>query len=192
MSQRTTDRWTAARALALCVAALTGCPGTIDEEMFRASREGGSRTDATATEGGGGDLCPSGVTDVQRDLLVPKCATAGCHTTMDRVSGLDLESPNLGSRLIGVRASMTGSCANRSLVTINGATVEGVLLGKLTDPAVCGLRMPIGRGTVPLTTQEIACLAAYLRTLSSAPAMDGGAPAMDASAPAMDASAPHG
>jgi hypothetical protein len=193
-------------ALALAATLLGGCPGTLDEALFLASREGGVRRDATAGDGAGADgsgsVCPPGIVDVQRDLLVPRCATAGCHTTMDRIAGLDVESPDLRARLIGVRASAAGACSNRALVSMNGSAVEGVFLGKLTDPPVCGLRMPLGRGTMPLTPTEVACLTEFLRALATSPAPDAGAPAeagvptdggaipMDAQVPPRDAAAP--
>jgi len=158
--------------------ALGGCPGAIDEAMFLASRDGGGRPDIVEADGGG-PMCPP---DVRRDLVIARCATAGCHTTMDRVAALDLESDNLGSRLINVRASTTGSCANRMLVTINGATVDGVFFNKLTETPSCGLRMPLGARVMPLTEQEIECLRGYMRTLMAGTA-DGGT-GMDASVPA--------
>lgn len=158
-------------ALALC-----GCPGAIDEAMFLASRDGGGRTDVP-TGDSSGPSCPS---DIRRDLILARCATAGCHTTMDRVAGLDLESENLGSRLINVRASAMGSCANRTLVTIDGTTVDGVFFGKLSETPSCGLRMPLGSRVMHLTESEIECLRGYMRTLSAGG--DGGS-GMDASAP---------
>ena len=157
--------------------ALSGCPGTIDEEMFRNSREGSTRTDATANEGGAG-TCPSEVNDVMRDLIVPKCATASCHSAMARAGGLDLESANLGARLINVPAT-SAACAPRALVTINGGVVDGVLFGRLIETPPCGLRMPLG--IAGLSAQEIDCLKGYVRTLSSSSG-DGGASAMDAAA----------
>lgn len=160
--------------LCALVTALAGCPGSIDEEMFRASREGGTPRDT-----GAAGACPPTVTDVQRDLIMARCATAGCHTTMDRLGGLDLESPGLGARLIDVRASSMGACSGRTLVTISGATVDGVFFGKLGDTATCGTRMPPGGSR--LTAQEIECLKEYMRTLASTPS-DGGS-AMDAAAP---------
>lgn len=157
--------------------ALTGCPGVIDEGMFLASRDGGGRADVP-TGDGSGPSCPS---DIRRDLIIARCATAGCHTTMDRVAGLDLESDNLGARLINVRASATGSCANRTLVTINGTTVDGVFFGKLSETPSCGLRMPLGSRVMHLTESETECLKGYMRTLMAGGGDGGG---MDASAPA--------
>jgi len=164
-------------AIFVTAIALSGCPGTIDEEMFRNSREGSTRTDATASEGGAG-TCPSGVNDVMRDLIAPKCATASCHSAAARAGSLDLESANLGARLINVPA-MSAACAPRALVTINGGVVDGVLFGRLLETPPCGLRMPLGMAG--LSAQEIDCLKGYMRTLASAPS-DGGASAMDASA----------
>ncbi len=145
--------------------------------MFRNSREGSTRTDATAGEGGAG-VCPTGVTDVHRDLITPKCATASCHSTAARAGALDLQSANLGSRLIGVAAT-SAACAPRALVTINGGTVDGVFFGRLQATPSCGLAMPLGLPT--LTAQEVDCLKDYVRTLTSAPS-DAGSGAMDASA----------
>lgn len=155
---------------------LSGCPGSIDEEMFRASRESSTQTDATSE--GGTSNCPS---DVNATIIMAKCATAGCHSTMARAGSLDLESPNLGSRLIGVAAT-SAACAPRMLVTVTNGTADGVLFGRLLENPPCGLRMPLGMPG--LSANEIACLRSYVATLPTG-GSDGGT-SMDASAP-MDA-----
>lgn len=154
--------------------ALSGCPGEIDPGPFYAAREGG-----VVPDGGPVSVCPPSIRDVQRDLIAPRCATSGCHTAMAPQSGLDLESPGIVARTLDRQAG-AGSCMGRTLLTINGQTVGGLLLGKLASPPACGSRMPIGRNVMFMSEQETQCFSEFLLRESQMLTVDAG---MDASAP---------
>ena len=147
---------------------LCGCPGEIDPGPFYAARDGAIPSDGPAMS-----VCPPGIVNAQRDLLVPRCATAGCHNATDRQTGLDLESPGIVSRMLNQPAA-AGPCAGRTLLTITNQGVQGVLLGKLPTPAVCGTRMPLGRMPMFLTPQETDCLTEFLLRESRLLPADGG------------------
>src|SRR5262245_24463065 len=40
---------------------------------------------------------------IQREILIPRCATAGCHAADRSIVGLDLASPGLLARVVNVR-----------------------------------------------------------------------------------------
>jgi hypothetical protein len=96
--------------------------------------------------------CPEG-TDALA-LLVARCGD--CHDAQDRAKGLDLVTPGVAARLVGVKSA----CGDKLLLDPSGPTAAGQLLDKLRGPvANCGAQMPYGMP--PLTAQEKACVAAW-------------------------------
>src|SRR4051794_12847153 len=99
-----TTRWlsTVRSSLLLAAAALglAACPGRITnpEELI-----GGS----------GAPVCSLGVGNVESQLFRDRCATSGCHDQTSRAGGLDMGSPNVSARLVGVPSS---TCQSRPLV----------------------------------------------------------------------------
>ncbi len=91
--------------------------------------------------------------DVERELLAPRCATAGCHAAPNPAANLDLASPGVAARL----SSGTSSCQARPLTAI--------MLDKVQPTPTCGSSMPLG-GT-PLSSQELDCLELYLQRISA-------------------------
>ena len=89
--------------------------------------------------------------DVERELLAPSCATAGCHAATNPAANLDLASPGLAARL----SSATSSCQGQPLTVI--------MLDKVQPTPTCGSPMPLG-GT-PLSPREQDCLELYLRRI---------------------------
>src|SRR5688572_6894749 len=83
---------------ALAIASLSaGCPGILeDPDQFRTGS------------------CP----DIETELFPQRCATSDCHSAMDEAGRLDLQSPDVLSRLIGVNA-MGDECvaSGRTLIT---------------------------------------------------------------------------
>ena len=138
-------RWVSWSALA-CFA--VGCAGGIDDPApFIQARSGASVTDAGAPA----PACP----DVERELLTAHCGA--CHSAMTKSGGLDLSSPSVVSRLVGVASS---GCAGKKLVNAADPTT-GVLFEKLTPTPSCGSPMPpVG---APLTASEVDCLKGFLR-----------------------------
>jgi hypothetical protein len=90
--------------------------------------------------------------DVERELLAPRCATAGCHSATSPAANLDLASPGLAARL----SSATSTCEGRPL-TAN-------MLDKVQPTPTCGSPMPLGGS--PLSPQEQDCLELYLRQIA--------------------------
>jgi hypothetical protein len=150
------------RTLLLLVTAALGlaaCPGRID--------------DPSAFLGVAGDSsvvsCTIGVSAVEAQIIRPRCATAGCHERSMPAGRLDLESANLGARLVNVRAS---GCMGQVLVSPTSPG-QSYFIEKLNASPRCGDRMPLG--SPALTPSEVVCVRLWAETLVT----DGGAP-MDA------------
>jgi hypothetical protein len=126
------------------VALLTdlGCPGSLDDPARFLPDAGGSGADGAA--------CP----DVPTTVFVPICATAGCHTAADKIQGLDLESPNPASRLVGACARGGGLLANPTNPS------QSVVYTKLTITPPFGSRMPLGKPSLDDATT--ACVLAWI------------------------------
>jgi hypothetical protein len=123
-----------------------GCPGTLDN---KADFLDGGGTSGTGT--GSGDACG----DVPTAILAMKCGGGSCHGTTKPQVGLDLESPDVAARVVGVSAKMCpGVLANPGNVTAS------VLYTKLLAGVSCGGRMPLGRPT--LSQMEIECLTSWI------------------------------
>jgi hypothetical protein len=156
-------------AFALVAAAATGCPASLDDpsRFFEAAQ--------------GSAPCA----DVPDDLFVPTCAIAGCHNPTDLAQGLDLESPNVAARLVGVRA--TGGAG---MLVDPSQPQQSVLYTKLTFDPPYGARMPFGKE--PLDDATIACVLSWIQANvppSDAAAPDAVAPS-DAEASSSDGEAP--
>jgi len=100
----------------------------------------------------------------QEQVLVARCGFGTCHDDVAPSGpGLDLISPNLETRLVGVNARGVG-CNNLVLVTPQDP--DNSYLFQKVQPAPstpdCGSRMPIGG---MLSTEELDCMAAYINSL---------------------------
>ena len=157
----------------LVAAACAGCPGTLQDL--------GRFDDAAA-----GSDCP----DVPQ-LLVTTCgSTATCHTSTDKQQGLDLQSPDPASRLVGV-----SSTEGQGLLIDPANPSDSILYTKLTTMPPFGARMPFGK--TPLDAATIACVLAWVTAQAEdAGALDGGvtpgtdAPTSTDSASGTDSTAP--
>jgi len=130
--------------------------------------------------------------DIQRDLLVPRCARAGCHVPEDPASGVDYLSGGLEERLVG-RPSF--GCADRFLIDPS-EPAESYLLERLSASPQCdGMAVPAMPldGRDPLNDHELHCLTLWVQSLAGGPAptardagpLDGGeSPQRDAGPPA--------
>ena len=137
---------------------LAGCAGTL-EDPSRFLVDAGSAPATTDT-----GACP----DVPSQVLVPVCAIAGCHSEADMQQGLDLQSANLDSRLVGVCASGGGLLIDPSFPG------RSVLYTKLTASPPYGARMPFGGA--PLDDGTLACVVAWI---TAQPAPDSSLPSCD-------------
>ena len=131
---------------------LAGCPGTLaDKELYEAALEGGRGPNGA--DGAGGDTGPCG--DVVARIFVPTCGGTSCHGSSAPQQDLDLVSPGLASRVVGVAAK---GCA---VMLADPADPEGSLIyQKLSPSPPCGSPMPLARP--PLSRADAACVLAWI------------------------------
>lgn len=113
------------KKLALCAALLTGgCAGELnDPDAFI----GGTEPELKDAE----------------TILAESCGTNGCHDDVAMQSNLDLLSPGVESRVVGVGTAEGTGCGGRTLV-VAGEPSNSYLLDKiLFVPGTCGGPMPI-------------------------------------------------
>jgi len=124
---------------ALAAMALTqGCPGTLDDPS------------RFAVDGGEGGGCP----DIPTAVFAQVCSTSGCHSATDKTQGLDLQSPEVASRVVGACAKGGGVLVDPTQPT------QSVLYQKLTIAPPYGSRMPLGK--TPLDDATVACVLAWI------------------------------
>jgi hypothetical protein len=101
--------------------------------------------------------------DVQQDILVPRCALAGCHVPTSPTGGIEWVSAGLPDRLVGVEAT---TCVRQQRVNPS-AIDESHLLIRISESPRCGTdvieRMP--KDLPPLSEHEIACVRDWIRDM---------------------------
>jgi hypothetical protein len=124
-----------------------GCPGTLaDKELYEAALDGGKGSN-------GADAGPCG--DVVQRIFVPNCGGTACHGTNAPQQNLDLVSPGVASRVVGV----TGTGCSVPLA--DPKDPEGSLMyQKLLPNPPCGGQMPLARP--PLGSADAACVLAWI------------------------------
>ncbi len=116
---------------------VAACPGSLEEPDRFTSRCG----------------------DVPTRIFAAKCTTAGCHNAVDKSQGLDLQSPDVGKRLQGVRSGNTSS-----LLIDPSQPETSALYTKISTPIV-GARMPLYAPN--LDSHSIACTLDWIKSLST-------------------------
>jgi len=97
--------------------------------------------------------------DVEARIFVPSCAGNGCHNAAAPQQGLDLASPDVASRVVGVAGKMC------PVTLVDPANPEGSLLyQKLAAKPPCGAPMPLARP--PLSPADIACVREWIAAQS--------------------------
>jgi hypothetical protein len=137
----------------MCVV-VSGCPGELD--------------DPKRFQGAGLMACDGRI----QELFANTCSTAECHSGEQPAQGLDLASPGVEERLVGIPP--TGAGCSGVLVDPK-SPLQSLLYLKLTERPPCGLPMPFAGER--LSARDLACVRAWIAGLGS----DGGAG--DASAP---------
>jgi hypothetical protein len=150
--------------------AVLACNDVVDEPAGFAPN--GARSDAGTIVAPKSE-CP----DVARTVFAsPTCAASGCHAAQDPAQGLDLASPNLTARLVGVRG-------RAGAFLVDPTAPEQSLLYTKTTVSAAPPRMP--SGAPPLDDGTVACVLAWVTQVASesgittTPAItpvDGGAP----------------
>lgn len=76
-------------------------------------------------------------------LLADACGTPGCHDEAREPHRLDLLSPNVQSRVVGINA--VGQGCEASVLVVAGDPDSSYFLDKVVRaPGICGLQMPVG------------------------------------------------
>jgi hypothetical protein len=119
-----------------------GCAGTLDDPSRFLGDAG------TANVGDG--ACP----DVPSSVFATTCAIAGCHSATDMTQGLNLQSPDVASRLVGVCARGGGFLVDPDHPS------QSVVYTKLTLAPPFGSRMPLGKPVLDAAT--LACVLTWV------------------------------
>jgi hypothetical protein len=134
--------------------AVSGCPGELD--------------DPKRFQGAGLLACDDRI----HELFTDTCSSVGCHTGDHPAQGLDLASPGVEERLIGVTPTGAG-CSGVLVDPKNPA--QSLLYLKLTELPPCGVPMPFGGKR--LGARDLECVRSWIASLAG----DGGS--SDASTP---------
>ncbi|MEI9942515.1 MAG: hypothetical protein WDO69_35320 [Pseudomonadota bacterium] len=163
--------------MALSALLLTACPGTLAHpEHFllavagasgaggggSAAASGGDAatpveagSEAGAEAGAGPDLGPCG--DVVTRIFIPSCGGTGCHGAVGPQQDLDLVSPGVASRVVGVPGTGTGCVSTLADPTNPEASL---IYQKLSPTPPCGSPMPLARPA--LSDEDVACVLAWI------------------------------
>jgi hypothetical protein len=132
---------------------LAGCPGTLaNKELYEAALDGSRPSGAD----GGEDAGPCG--DVVARVFAPNCGGSGCHGANAPQQDLDLVSPGVASRVVGVPGK---GCS----VTLADPTdpAGSLIYQKLSPSPPCGAPMPLARPA--LSRADAACVLAWIADL---------------------------
>jgi hypothetical protein len=178
-------------SIALLGAALTACPGSLDDPG-RFLIDGGAQPAADVTTGA--DVshpldvierhdvsveaalvvdagCSKGAAAaVPSSIFIPTCTASGCHNPTDLAGNLDLESANVASRLVGVQAGNGPGV----YVSTNGDPATSDLYLILTPAFPFDNQMPLG-GPPFLDSADLACVQGWI--MQQARGADGGSDA---------------
>ncbi len=96
---------------------------------------------------------PSGCAPGLDALAIMSAKCGLCHGEVSPTKGLDLVSPGISRRLVGVRSA----CNNRDFLEVGAGAARGYFLEKLYGAVEgCGEIMPFA--APPLSPDELACL----------------------------------
>jgi hypothetical protein len=147
--------------LAGMVCLLGGCPGELSNkaefEAYAAAHgdAGAPTNEAGSSPVAAGSNGTGACGDVVTRIFVPTCSGTGCHSATAPQQDLDLVSPGVAARLVGVRAKQ---CLQ---VLVDPEHPEQSLMYQklLTKPA-CGAQMPLARPA--LSSADAACVLAWI------------------------------
>jgi len=161
-----------ALAPALALSTLTGCPGTLEDKQryLDAINAGSSGSTGSAGQSNGGkagddttpnetageagaDSGPCG--DVVTRIFEPSCGGTGCHGSVAAQQDLDLVSPGVASRVVGV----TGTGCSVTLADPDNPEAS-LIYQKLSPTPPCGSPMPLARPA--LSDRDAACVLAWI------------------------------
>ena len=137
-----------------------GAPSSIDPSASAgtAGTAGSSGTAGTGANGSAGadGTDPNGACgDVIARVFVPSCGGTGCHSANAPQQGLDLVSPGVASRVVGVSAKQ---CA--TVLADPQNPQQSLLYLKLLPQPDCAAQMPLARPA--LSSADTACVLAWI------------------------------
>ncbi len=167
---------------------MAGCsPGSLDDPgRFDVNGSpSGTGIGGGGQDGGGagillgeGGACP----DIPQ-FFAATCTASTCHNASDEAQGLNLQSPDVTSRLVSVMAT-----EGPGLLVDPSAPSASVLYLKLTASPPFGAQMPLGQK--PLPGAMTACVLDWIESgemASASPVAAPAGPASDAAAPVAEA-----
>jgi hypothetical protein len=98
-------------------------------------------------------------TEYVEQLFVAKCGD--CHGATESQAGLDLVSPPMAQRLVGMPSFVEGECTERTLIAVDG---NHLLVDKLGASPSCGSPMPLD-GTLAKSDRD--CIARWSDDLAA-------------------------
>lgn len=146
-----TDRIVLALLSLGLIAAVSGCPGSLDNKAD--FLDGGLTSSTSSGSTGSGSVDPCG--DVPVDILATKCGGTGCHGVKAPQNDLDLESPGVASRVVDHPAKLCSGILAKPSDPANS-----VIYTKLLEANTCGARMPLARPV--LSTKEVDCIKTWI------------------------------
>ena len=154
-------------ALGVMLCFVVGCPGTLADKASFYGLAGAAGIAGTAGNGTGGEAAgatamggspeagPSGCGDIIDRVFAPSCGDTGCHGAVAPQQGLDLVSPGVASRVVGISGKV---CV--SVLADPQNPEQSLLYTKLKPAPGCGAQMPLARP--PLTDDDAACVLAWI------------------------------
>ena len=102
------------------------------------------------------------LSQLERELFVPRCNTAGCHDVSGKAGSLELTPGIAHGQLVGVAAKNVGAVDDGLVRVVPGRSDDSFLVLKLGAhlPVAYGVRMPIGEE--PLTEADVERVRAWV------------------------------
>jgi hypothetical protein len=152
----------------------------VDGELFVTALEGDAGQ-AMPTSASPAPVGAGGCPDIP-DLFSTTCTASLCHDASNKAQGLDLASPHVAARLVGVSAT-----EGRGLLIDPATPSNSILYLKLTDSPPFGARMPLAQ--TPLAASTTACVLAWITNGEpDSPSPDAGADAPSSPSPSSSSS----
>jgi hypothetical protein len=142
---------------------LAGCPGELPNkaefEAYAAAHGDAGAPDAISqagtSSGSAGTAGTGACGDVVARVFVPTCGGTGCHSAMAPQQGLDLVSPGVAARVVGVSAKQ---CLQ--LLADPQNPEQSLMYQKLLPKPACGAQMPLARPA--LSSSDVACVLSWI------------------------------
>jgi hypothetical protein len=150
-----------AHACAGLLGLFVGCASDLrDPERFAA--DGSAVAAPASAEAPGTPAAPSGEPACLAPLLAARCASNGCHDDKGSAAHLDLASPGVSARLLGVDAASTGPCAGKGKLIDPAAPAQSLVYTHVLTPPSCGTPMPPGSALAPA---EVDCFKQWVESV---------------------------